>query len=215
MSATPPTTEPVGKTDLLSWVSIAQPGELRFYAQHPPFDVEAFVAGQWARFGFARDAFAGQVLIDLGCGPTVQAAWFTGVKRLIAIDPLAVRYSEHVPWNRLHLAHKVYTYAAEERIKAIVGKADALISRNALDHGFDFGQSARNIAAYLKPSGFAFISVDCHEPADPLHQMRLTPDHCESCYAAAGLLIEKHATSPAHGHGQSHQWWLRKQDCPA
>jgi hypothetical protein len=210
MSDTPPTTQLTGQAPQASWASVAQPGELRFYAQHPHFDVDAFVAAQWARYGFSRNAFTGQVVIDLGCGPTVQAAWFTGLKKLIAVDPLASLYRQQVPWHRLSLAHEVHTSPAETFIPSLVFQADSLISRNALDHGYDFAASVNNIAAYIKPGGFAFLTFDCHASADPLHQLCLTPELCERCYAASGLTVEKHTSAPPHWFGVAHNWWLRK-----
>lgn len=206
------TDEHIGCVELQAWRGEMQPGELKWHIRRGPFDLVQFSAETWRHFGFAQDAFAGKTLIDLGAGPTFHGAWFSGVKRLIAIDPLADGYRDHCPWHRLGLANEVYVVPAEHRITALVGQADALVSINALDHGYDFALAAANIAAYLRPGGTAFISVDVHDSADVLHQMILTAEFCEGCFAAAELVIERHETGRPHGFGVAHRWFLRKKE---
>lgn len=224
----------LGVVDRDSWAHVAQPGELGWWTQK--YDAQGFRPGQerqpleahteglWRHHGFDPEQFRGHVLIDLGCGPSVHGVWFQGLKQLIAIDPLASEYRQNVAWNRLGQAQEVHARPAEDMIPTLKGTANAVVSINALDHGYNLPESVRNLAAYLKPRGVAFLSFDIHARGDDLHQMALTPEYCEQVFKDAGLCIEKHTTGldgwadtpdrprKAYGGGLAHSWWLRKPD---
>jgi len=208
------------------WATVSQPGELRYQVSRP---VPPQAPGPFTflgRFEFESEQFRGATVVDIGCGPILHSSWFSGAE-LVALDPLANEYRVHVPWNRLDLAKEVYSCPAEELVPGLVGRADAVVSINALDHGYDFRLAVSNVAAYLRPGAIAFLSFDLHDQADDLHPLVLSREFCESAFADAGLCVERHSEGlkgnedqpgqpgqprRSYGsHGTAHHWWLRKE----
>jgi SAM-dependent methyltransferase len=194
------------------WAAEAQPGEREWWRANMPAPegIEACAAAEFAA-DFGQREFDGKTIMDIGCGPTVLTGWFTGAE-IVAVDPLADSY-RGLLGNRLGLAAKVYAQPAEILIPELVEKADAVFSVNALDHAFDLGACLWNIAAYLKPSGLAFIDVDLHPGwGDSKHPLRMSRREVESAFNRNGLCIEWHKKSAPHGDGDGHVWLLRKAD---
>jgi SAM-dependent methyltransferase len=194
------------------WAAEAQPGELEWWYTNMP-TIEATEAQAQREFGFdfLRREFDGKTIMDIGCGPTVLTGWFAGAE-IVAVDPLAEVYRT-LSGNRIALAANVYTQPAEVLIPAMIGRADAVFSVNALDHAYDFGACLWNIAAYLKPSGLAFIDVDIHPSwGDSKHPLRMSRREVELSFNQNGLCIEWHKAATAHGDGDGHVWLLRKAD---
>ena len=116
----------------------------------------------------------------------------------------------------LDQAAEVYSTPAEERIAACVGRADMVLSINVLDHCYDFESIIRNVRAYLKPDGRAFLSFDSHDGTADGHALALDEDTCETVFRRVGLRIDKFSTghtasSPTsnYGHGRCClNYWL-------
>ncbi|MDN5869469.1 MAG: class I SAM-dependent methyltransferase [Nitrococcus sp.] len=111
---------------------------------------------------------------------------------MIAIEPLADRFLDEVPWCDLNVAHAVYSQPAEHRIEALIGCADLVISINVLDHCYNFYQIISNIRAYLKPDGVAFLSFDEHKYRDSMHPLILSDEICHEVFRDNGLAVSRH-----------------------
>jgi 2-polyprenyl-3-methyl-5-hydroxy-6-metoxy-1,4-benzoquinol methylase len=53
-----------------------------------------------------------------------------------------------------------------------------VISINVLDHCYAFDEIVRNVRAYLRPDGSAFLSFDSHEYVNVGHPLVLTEEKC-------------------------------------
>jgi hypothetical protein len=153
----------------------------------------------------------GRTVIDFGAGSKLRSRYFEQA-RVIAIEPLADRFRA-LDFCDLDAAAAVYARPGEERIEELVGQADLLVSINVLDHCFDFDLAVSNVAAYLRPSGTAFLSFDLHEAADEMHPLLLTEESCVRSFEHAGLVIRRKsagvgAFGASYGHGQAINFWL-------
>jgi SAM-dependent methyltransferase len=207
-----------GFTDKSSWLQDAQPGELLFHKHRGPTDPEqvaAWVECYWKHLGYSPDSFVGKTLCDMGCGPVLFGAYFHGLIRLIAVDPLADKYRSELTFTRLHLADAVFSVAAEQLIEDLAGNMDVVVSRNALDHIYDFDAAIGNISRYLKEGGLALLHFDLRTKPDSLHPLCMTSEYCEAVYARNGLVAEHKSVGAvppnvSFGGGLAMAWRLRK-----
>jgi SAM-dependent methyltransferase len=201
--------------DRAEWATSAQEGELGFHKRHNFRADEqvwrAAVETDWQAAGFSPEGWEDKFIIDVGAGSRLRTLYFKGAK-IAALEPLAERYMEEVEWHDLDRAAEVYPVPGEEFVPELEGRADLIVSINALDHGYDFAQSVRNIRRYLKPQGLAFLSFDMHDEPDYMHPLLLTDEGVKKIYESEGFVIEK--TEPArryhgtNGLGAFH-YWLR------
>ncbi len=203
-----------------AWKWFAQPGELDFHKKNRWRQTEDFTRSNeklLLHFGFRRDEFKGKIVIDLGAGSRLRTLFFEDA-HLIVVEPLAGAFYREIPWCDLGKAAEIYPVAAEEFIPEIKGLADAVLSINALDHGFDFQTAARNVFDYLKPGGLAFLSFDLHEHADEMHPLEFTRKQCEAVIVKAGFVVldvlegTDNPQKPYYGHGQAISFRLRKPE---
>ena len=173
------------------------------------------------RFYFRKDEFRDKVVVDIGCGPTGLLDWLEG--SFIAIEPLASTYRK-LPWAHLEKYHKFYEQPGEKRIDELVGKVDMIFSINCFDHAYDVEAIIENMAAYLKPDGRAFVSVDLDKPPDPAHPLVVRPETMRSMFLKHGFTIEReeqgNVADPGTGTGKvvldrtawsggtAYHWWL-------
>jgi hypothetical protein len=199
-----------------AWAGPAQDQEFAFHEANkwrrsPQFTTDS--ARLWEHFGFRADQFAGQVIVDIGAGSKLRTRFFEGA-RIMAVEPLADRYRT-LDFCDLDVAEACFSVPGEALVAELVGRADVVLSINALDHGYDFDAAIRNIAAYLKPDAPAFLSFDLHEKADAMHPLVLTEESCRATFAAAGLTVIRvmDGVGPFganYGHGAAVDFWLRK-----
>ena len=204
------------RASIEAWAGPAQDHEFAYHATHkgrrsPQFAVNS--ARFWQHFGFRADQFAGQTIVDIGAGSKLRTRYFEGA-RVIAVEPLADRYRT-LDFCDLDTAEACYSVPGETLVPQLVNQADAVLSINALDHGYDFDQAIQNIAAYLKPGAPAFLSFDLHEQADEMHPLVLTDASCRATFAAAGLTVTRvmEGVGPFgtnYGHGAAIDFWLVK-----
>ncbi len=162
-------------TDSEAWRSTAQEGELSFHKKpnvRSGGQWEADTDRKWTTFGFDRDGWADKLIVDVGAGSRLRTKWFQGA-RIAAIEPLGDRFVKEVEWQDLDQADELYSVPAEDEIPELVGRADLVVSINALDHGYDFEGAIHNIRNYLKDDGLAFLSFDQHEQPDEMHPLVL------------------------------------------
>jgi len=174
------------------------------------------------RLGFSRDQFAESTVIDVGPGPTGRLSWLQ-FGRLIGIDPLYEEYLK-LPDARFEPYTEVHNAPAEQRLHFLESVADAVLSLNCLDHGYDFCASVINIRSYLKPGGLFCLSmgVDIPFPANDGHPLLLTHQFVTRFLDAAGFAIQRidsgrcyplpdgtwHET---YSGGPAWHWWTTKR----
>jgi hypothetical protein len=101
---------------------------------------------------------------------------------------------------------------AEVDIPELHGRADLLVSINALDHGYDFGQAISNLRRYLADDGRAFISFDQHEQPDEMHPLVLDAGTVDRLLGEAGFEVERFEASGRYHGGPglpALNYWLR------
>jgi SAM-dependent methyltransferase len=109
----------------------------------------------------AADAFVGERVLEVGCGPLAPILQFTGCDRH-GVDPLTGQYVT-AGWPLYALDVTVVT-AGAERMPYPDGWFDSVISVNALDHVDDFQAMAREVQRVLRPGGRLMFDVEYHEP---------------------------------------------------
>ena len=112
------------------------------------------------QLGVARDTFAGQIVIDIGCGPVGALSSFAA-RLKFGVDVLARSYPPFgTPAHNL-----IYLAAPAEDLPFVDNFADAVVSLNALDHVDDFEAAIREIHRVLKVDGRIFLGLNLlHRP---------------------------------------------------
>jgi SAM-dependent methyltransferase len=107
----------------------------------------------------SADAFEGQRVLEVGCGPLVPALQFTGCERH-AVDPLVDQYVE-AGWP-LYDYDATVIKAFGERLPYPDDYFDAVIAVNSLDHVDDFPRVASEMQRVLRPEGRVCFEVEYH-----------------------------------------------------
>ncbi len=118
---------------------------------------EIYFAAYCFYLGVDADSFAGQRILDVGCGPHGALSLFHAHTK-IGVDPLANRY--HRAFGVASDDDTLYLSCPSERIPLTDGALDVVISRNALDHVDDFGQTIAEIHRVLKPGGRILFGIN-------------------------------------------------------
>lgn len=202
------------KVDPLTWAAQAQAGELSFHKRPNMRSAESWheeVAKDWLELGFQPDAWIGKLVVDVGAGSRLRTLYFRGA-RIAAIEPLGEQFVREVEWQDLDRADELYCVPAEQFVSELQGRADLVVSVNALDHGYDFEASMRNIGTYAKPGSLVFVSFDQHERPDYMHPLVLNEEVARDAFQSAGLAVEK-STRRRRYHGSTGpdalNYWLR------
>ncbi len=198
-----------------AWESTAQEGELAFHKRHNFRAEEATwqqcVKRDWEILGIEPTGWEGKFVVDVGAGSRLRSLYFQGA-RLAVLEPLAERYLQEVGWNDLARADEIYSVPAEEFVPELEGRADFVVSINALDHGFDFAEGIRNIRRYVKPDGLALLGFDMHDVPDEMHPLVLNDAIVREIFTDAGFRIEKTMEGRRY-HGTdgplANHYWLR------
>lgn len=202
--------------DTETWTNVAQPGELAFHKRpniRSGEDWEKTNAAFWERRGFSPDGWTGKFIVDVGAGSRLRTLYFKGA-RIAAIEPLADKFMAEVEWQDLDRADEVYAVPAEEGVAELHGRADLIVSMNALDHGYDFEAAIANISRYLKPDGVAHLSFDPHDRPDDLHQLLLDDRSAREVFAHCGLKVERFEQWGRYHAGpgpKALHYWLRPE----
>lgn len=194
------TNETVIKVDSEKWSAEAQTGELAFH-KRPNFrtDEKSFAEANARLFNslfYKEDQFVGKTVVDLGAGSKLRGKFFRD-SHIVAIEPLADKFLQEVPWNDLRDADELYSEPAEKLIEGLVGRADFLFSINVLDHCYDFEIIARNILRYLKVGGRACLSFDCHSKVDKLHPIIINEKVATQIFFDVGFQINQFRRTPS------------------
>lgn len=199
-----------------AWAKSAQPGELAFHirpgirARDDQWSAE--VNSKWEYAELGPNDYEGKVVVDIGAGSRLRTLYFKGA-HIVAVEPLADEFQSEVEWEDLSQAAEIYPVAAEVLIESLVGKADLVVSVNALDHGYNFAEGIVNVSKYLKPGGLAYLTFDQHTKPDNMHPLVLNQQVVDGIVATTDLRIERFAE-----HGRYHggpglkalHYWLRK-----
>lgn len=216
--------KPSLEADTEEWRRVHQAFELAFHRRNKFRQTDAFVRETellFSSFGFNKEQYAGKTIIDVGAGSRLRGKYFTGA-RLIAIEPLAEKFIEEIPWCDLKDATEVISQPAEVLIATLVDSADFIFSINVLDHCFDFRKIMENIYSYLRPTGIAFLSFDSHFHRSVGHPLVLTERICKDVFRQCGFAVvdfqrgfpqaflEYHGRNGYDGKSDSLNFWLAR-----
>lgn len=121
-------------------------------------------------FGFEREQFIGQMIMDVGAGSKRRTDWFDNVSCLSVIEPM---YG--MP-------------GAEEHRTGEDGKYSAVFCINVLDHTYDPKKVVENCIAYLAEGGTLCLSTDFGEPNE-MHPAVFTEADVEAWLV--GMKVER------------------------
>jgi SAM-dependent methyltransferase len=204
------------RTDQTTWQERAQEGELAFHKRPNVRSSTGWdddTHRKWTTFGFERDGWNEKLIVDVGAGSRLRTRWFTGA-RVAAIEPLGEQFINEVEWQDLAGADELYPVPAEQHIPELVGRADLIVSINALDHGYDFEGAVRNIRSYVKDDGLVFLSFDQHETPDEMHPLVLDEPITREILERHGFVVDRFLEAGRYhgGHGlEALNYWLRPQ----
>lgn len=124
-----------------------------------------------AHFGMPPEAYAGKVLVDIGCGPRGSLEWADMAAERIGVDPLADEY------KRLGADRHAMRYIAcpAEAIPLPDASADFVFSFNSLDHVDNVEAVIAQVKRITKPGGRFFLIVEVNHPATPCEPHELKP----------------------------------------
>ena len=115
----------------------------------------------WEELQLPGDHFAGQRVLEVGCGPLVPLLQFSDCDRH-AVDPLVTLYIEAgFPLDSFDASIR---NAYGEQLPYPDASFDSVISVNALDHVDDFEQTAAEMVRVLKRGGDLYVEVEYHAP---------------------------------------------------
>lgn len=141
------------------------------------------------------DAFAGERILEVGCGPLAPVVQFGDCERH-GLDPLIDRYIA-AGWPMYAFDVKLVSSGAES-MPYPDAWFDSVISVNALDHVDDFPAVAREIQRVLRPGGRLIFEIEEHEPTttEPLslndEDVRAAFSQCDMTIAAKRNAAELH-----------------------
>jgi 2-polyprenyl-3-methyl-5-hydroxy-6-metoxy-1,4-benzoquinol methylase len=206
------------------WQATAQEFEFGFHKDNSFRQTAAFdreTEELFVSFGFSRQQYAGNVVMDIGAGSKLRGKFFEG-SRIVALEPLARRFMEEIAWCDLKDAAEVYSQPAEECISKLKESADFIFSINVLDHCFDFETVLRNLYSYAKHGGSVFLSFDCHFTTSLGHPLVLTEKTCTAVFGRCGFIVDKFQSGFSAGYERRRgkngydgastclNYWLRK-----
>jgi SAM-dependent methyltransferase len=144
--------------ELDHWVRVYdQGGSHPFDGRHPA------AVGTFDKYcqllGLSRSSFAGQVVIDLGCGAYGSLHFFEA-RLKFGLDILSHNY---VPLG-IHAQDMIYLSAPAEDMPFVDEFADAVLAVNSLDHVDDFPAAIRELSRVLKVGGRAFLAFNLNNP---------------------------------------------------
>lgn len=126
----------------------------RDLAPYRNVDLDAYWAGEQARFDLPSGFFDGRRVLDVGCGPVglihfVKAAW------RVRLDPLLLEYQEKLPAP----APGGSLVATGEQLPLASRSFDIAICFNALDHMRDPAAALAEMRRVLRPRGTLLLMI--------------------------------------------------------
>jgi SAM-dependent methyltransferase len=124
-------------------------------APYQNLDIPKYWSEELARFGCTRELFAGQRVLDLGCGPYGLIHFLDNAAERVRIDPLLPKYE-----SKMSLIGPQLSLAAlGEQLPLAKGSIDVVICFNALDHMCDPGAALAEIRRVLRPGGTLLLMI--------------------------------------------------------
>lgn len=151
------------------WFGVPQPTAAQRVTTSPSWLANAILTLHqmrpmyWESLRIPGDHFAGQRILEIGCGALVPSLVFAARERH-GIDPLVDAYkSLGYPLDEFPIT---LVNCGAERMPYADGFFDSVLSVNVLDHVDDFEQTAAEIARVTKRGGGLYIEVEYHQPTD-------------------------------------------------
>ena len=123
-------------------------------------------------FGLSAEDYAGEAVLDIGCGPCGSLEWAKGARQRVGLDPLADKYRELAEDNQA----MTYCSAPSEAIPFADGHFDVVTTFNSLDHVDDVEATIREIKRVTAPAGRILLIVEIGHAPTPTEPHFLDED---------------------------------------
>lgn len=171
------------------WWGVPQPSPAQRVTSAPHWLANAILTlhrmrpTYWEELQLAGDHFAGQRILEVGCGPLIPSLQFTATEHH-ALDPLLNAYRGiGFPVDEFGAT---LVNSGAETIPYPDGHFDSVLSVNALDHVDDFERTAAEMTRVTKPGGGLYIEVEYHAPTD-CEPLVLSDARVRAAFAAFAL----------------------------
>ncbi len=139
-------------------------------------------------FDLTKEDYAGQVIMDIGCGPRGSLEWADNTKRRVGLDPLADKYVKMEGRN-----HEMeYIQSGAEKMPFDTGSFDFVTSLNSLDHVDDLGECIQEIKRIVAPGGLFLMICDIHSYPTLAEPSNFGWDISKSFLPEFSIEFEKH-----------------------
>jgi SAM-dependent methyltransferase len=151
-------------SDLRTRWQVAQQAELAFWQNwrdvptFRDFDVPAYWAERFQRFGLTQPELRSQTVVEVGCGPLGAIFYLSECRQKVGLDPLAGKFApQSGPYVPKHPEAVALLRAIGEQLPLRSSSADVVICYNVVDHVMSPEQVLDEIARILRPAGRLFL----------------------------------------------------------
>lgn len=212
----------------LLWKSVAQTSEFAFQREDTWRQTGDFLnqtVTLLTSWGYRREDFADQLIVDLGAGSKFRSKFFSRA-RIVAIEPLASRFLRSIEWTDLKDAYRVYACEAEKELPELAGQVHFVMCINVLDHVHDHKKVLHNVHRMLRPGCEFLLSVDLHSARETglrsglMHPVNLSKAALRADLLETGFTIAREydglplTNVNAYGHGSAYTVISRKLVSP-
>ncbi|MEM9470956.1 MAG: class I SAM-dependent methyltransferase [Pseudomonadota bacterium] len=145
-------------------------------------------------FGIDRASYAGQRLLDVGCGPLNSLDWADDAADCVGVDPLADKYAALGEPSK-HM--RVHACTAEE-LPFDDASFDTVSSFNSLDHVDDYQKALSEMRRVCRPGGNLLLIVEVNHAPTMTEPHTITPDVADNLPGFS--VAKKFVVQPSEQH---------------
>lgn len=143
------------QTEFNYWKTAFEDQHHQYYWQNDEKSLKMIFQVYCDELNINKNSFKNKVVIDVGCGPMGSLHYFNA-KMKFGVDILANQYNQEFNTQKHDM---IYLNCHSHKIPLVDEFADAVISRNALDHVNNFEKTINEIYRILKMEGEILLSL--------------------------------------------------------